>query len=61
MDNIPYIRVINCLLINEVISAQVENMGLLTAIVNAKYQVSFKQNTLINSCLFLFSLFLWTQ
>ncbi|VDK73988.1 unnamed protein product [Litomosoides sigmodontis] len=38
VDNVPYIRVINCLLINEVITAQVENMGLLTAIVNAKYQ-----------------------
>lgn len=37
--NIPYIRVVSCSLINDAIFTQVENMGLFTAIVNAKYQV----------------------
>ncbi|VDK64933.1 unnamed protein product [Onchocerca ochengi] len=38
VDNIPYIRVVSCSLINDVTIAQVENMGLLTIIVNTKYQ-----------------------
>uniref|UniRef100_A0A183H0D3 BPI2 domain-containing protein n=1 Tax=Onchocerca flexuosa TaxID=387005 RepID=A0A183H0D3_9BILA len=38
VDNVPYIRVVSCSLINDVTVAQVENMGLLTVIVNTKYQ-----------------------
>ncbi|KAL3985436.1 LBP / BPI / CETP family C-terminal domain protein [Acanthocheilonema viteae] len=38
VDNVPYIRVISCSLINGAILAQVENMGLFTVIANAKYQ-----------------------
>ncbi|CAG9532773.1 unnamed protein product [Cercopithifilaria johnstoni] len=38
VDDILYIQVISCSLINEVILAQVDNMGLFTVIVNAKYQ-----------------------
>ncbi|VDN92251.1 unnamed protein product [Brugia pahangi] len=38
VDNVPYIRVVSCSLINEVILAWVENMGLFTIIVNTKYQ-----------------------
>lgn len=43
VDNIPYIRVVSCSLINELILAQVENMGLFTIIVNTKYQVTVKK------------------
>ncbi|KAM3717193.1 Uncharacterized protein ACO02O_01276 [Dirofilaria immitis] len=38
IDNIPYIRIVGCSLINDIILARVENMGLLTVIVNTKYQ-----------------------
>uniref|UniRef100_A0A0R3RWG6 BPI2 domain-containing protein n=1 Tax=Elaeophora elaphi TaxID=1147741 RepID=A0A0R3RWG6_9BILA len=38
MNDVPYIRVVSCSLINEIILAQVENMGLFTAIINTKYQ-----------------------
>ncbi|EFO21980.2 hypothetical protein LOAG_06506 [Loa loa] len=38
IDDVPYVRVVSCSLINEVVLAWVENMGLFTIIVNTKYQ-----------------------
>uniref|UniRef100_A0A1I8F024 BPI2 domain-containing protein n=1 Tax=Wuchereria bancrofti TaxID=6293 RepID=A0A1I8F024_WUCBA len=45
VDNVPYIRVVSCSLINEVILAWVENMGLFTIIVNTKYQHEITMKT----------------
>lgn len=39
LDDVPYIRLVTCTLISDIIVARVENMGLFTEIVNVKYEV----------------------